>query len=199
MFENGNPWKLCASKIWTYMVLFKCLKNYATPLRSWEKQTRNFWFCYPSLCITQKRLGRIGTFYTLNESSTIGEVPFLGQSFMRATDGELKPKICIMVAFLDAILVCTFTHNLQIIGRRLAFYTQTTPLLQEMSFLTLKLHASFDWRATCTFPNMHHWVLFCTTFTCTCNLQSIGHILAFSIPNNFSTIANVSFRLWTPC
>ena len=50
-----------------------------------------------------------------------------------------------MVVFLDAILVRTITHNLQIVERILAFYTPNDSSTKgDVAFLTLELHASSD-------------------------------------------------------
>ena len=62
-------------------------------------------------------------------------------------------------------------------------------------FSGLELYVSHDWGVI--IQNMHGSLLLRRHFVCTFghNLQIIGHILAFYIPNDLATRRDIAFRL----
>ena len=89
--------------------------------QSRKNQMRKFQFCYSSFFFlssffypikhNSKCIGCIRMIHTPNESSTIKDLAFLGQSCIQAKTDELWPKTGVMVAFLHAILwVITRVH-----------------------------------------------------------------------------------------
>ena len=74
----------------------KSPRSFATPHKSWEKQTWKLWFCYPSLFFfithNSKTITCIWMFYMSNKSSTTGEVPLLIILY-RGTKFSVKIKV----------------------------------------------------------------------------------------------------------
>ena len=69
-----------------------------------------FLFSFPGM--TQKvYIRRTRMICTPNKCSTIRDLPFLGQSYMRAKIDKLWPKTSITIVFLYAIFVHNYTHN----------------------------------------------------------------------------------------
>ena len=98
------------------------------------------------------------------------------------------------VLLLQTYIINRFLIRLLHVTYKLLGYTSVLHIKQLLhysgrSFSTAELHASSNWWVTS--QNTHHRLLSCTTFTC--NLQGIGDILAFYIPNDFSITTDVPF------
>ena len=83
--------------------------------------------------------------------------------------------------------------NIKILYKKTTVHTKWLVYYRRSCFSTLELHVSLNWRATS--PNTQRdrslvWLLSI--------LRTIRCVPAFYIPNEFSTIADVSFQLYDP-
>ena len=152
-------------------------------------------FFFFSITFYSKTIRHIWTFYTLNESSTTEEVPF---SWLKLNASHKRWAITQNMHHSRnprRHFGAYFTHNLQTIGRIPAFYipnesSTTGDILFRLSNCMRASTGQLRFQMCIIDPFLLRLLHFKLK-----NVWSFGRILAFYIPNKFSTIADIPFWL----